>query len=101
MDKKETGGQAFPGEEERLGPNNSPGTGRRIPTTGMTLRDYFAIHCPLVESSVSVNDINKELKINITINDYDDSYNYRYWSSKRYKYADAMIKEKCCGTNKN
>ena len=60
--KKDTSDPAFPGNSEQYGP-----------FCGMSLRDYFAAHCPL------------------------PLYDGRSWEEEalaRYAYADAMIAER-------
>lgn len=85
MDKINDGGSAFP-YTDKYGD---------IPMTGMTLRDYFAAHCPDMadeEPKIFADAYDVELP--------DIKASHKCWSKfwltvevkKRYAYADAMLK---------
>lgn len=77
---KNTGGPAFPGIEAVVTGIDSEGI-ERVDTEasgGMTLRDYFAAHCPI--SFEEAEDYN--------ILDEDS---LTFWCKIRYDYADKMI----------
>jgi len=87
---KDTGGPAFPmpgGITKKYNPHHREWEEVGFSGhSGMSIRDYFAIHAP-------TNEIGKYLSIqmpsgtNITFKDTD-------YEQARYKYADAMLKER-------
>lgn len=75
MNERETGGPAFPTDtEQQIG----SGTWH---FEGMTLREYFAAHCPITWTEAQeYNCSNTDEMI--------------FFTSIRYEYADAMISER-------
>lgn len=86
--KLDNGGSAFPQYDRTFGAGTVTG--------GMTLRDYFAAHCPdsALPKSVTWGDIIKfkRLPSNSRIEEWKDEWTEEYFATARYAYADAMIR---------
>ena len=87
---KETGGPAFPTENER---QTGPGS---FYYAGMTLRDYLAAHAP----EPSLDWLRLQMAHDKSMNPYNDSYKppirteVELCAEYKYQYADAMLTER-------
>lgn len=80
-----TNDQAEPKTDKPAFPFNAPNGGPILPSAGMTLREYFAAHCPINLDTVAGKFLRDHRP-----GHFDEVLDL--YAEVRFKYADAMIK---------
>ena len=89
MSKINNGGPAFPmAKVTVLAEDGTPNEACSLTHDGMTLRDYFAAHCPItIEQAVVIaNDLDLPTDV---VRSFDGLM--RWYAELRVRYADAML----------